>query len=309
MSPLKSQKTASVNAQSPSRVTTSREPYLKKFYYTLLVLILLCIIFFSLISVIVSVFILDTFQSIEEKDMESRMNRFSENLNNSIAYVGKTVADYAVWDDMARFTEGSYPAFSNEGMSQDSFKAIGIDIVAILNDSGDIIYEDDYTNPVGDKFPLQPVLSGYIQSQSPLVQNDENITGLTSLVFHTKNTSGILVSHPVQYHTTGTDGEGYVIMGRYFHPAYLQELSIILDEPAFLADKCKVEQLFPIQDEHPGQRSISTQVINESAIASYLKIPDPLSKETTYFGVIYPRKLYQEGLSTLTSYLLVILAV
>lgn len=287
-------------------MTGTSQQYLLKVKKVLLVVIVLFILIFSLISLILSFFILNTYQSFEENDMATRMNRFSESLNGSIINIERTAYDYAFWDDMALFSEGKNPDFPEQGMSRDSFIAINIDIIGIFNKSGYPLYLEDYSNPVDGQYLFRGELTEYINQSSPLVFSsvtDDN--SYRSLIFHKGNLSGVLVSHPIFYHTTNEPGNGYVIMGRYFNDAYLQEISVLLKNPVTLLSDNDVNARIPVLYDS-SEPKITVKILNESVIDGFLRIPDQISGEGSVFKISYPRDLYKEGISTLSTYLLLI---
>jgi sensor domain CHASE-containing protein len=59
------------------------------------------------------------------------MNHFSENLNNSIRNIERTVCDYSEWDDTALFSEGKFIDYPEQLLISDSFQAMNIDIAEI----------------------------------------------------------------------------------------------------------------------------------------------------------------------------------
>lgn len=117
-------------------MTLPDQSYLKRFRRILFAVIILSILVFSFVSFILSFFFLDAYRSFEENEMQSRMERFSDNLNNAIRNIERTVYDYSFWDDMALYSEGKYPDFPGQGMSSSSFMAIGIDFVGIFDREG-----------------------------------------------------------------------------------------------------------------------------------------------------------------------------
>lgn len=291
-------------------MTQPGQAYLERVKKVIIVVICLSIIVFSLGSLILSFFFLDAYRSFEENEMLSRMDRFSDNLNNSMKQIERTVYDYAFWDDMALFSDGEYPDFPGQGMSQSSFIAIGIDIVGIFDRDGNQLYADDYSNPQQGIYPFRPELEVYLKPDSPLFSiSPDSAEPFSSVIFHHGNASGILVSHPILYHTTEKPGNGYVVMGRYFEGPFIEELSIFFKQPVQLLSPDEASSLNLIDSGREKDRDAFARVRNDTTISGFLKIPDPISGEDTFFQVTYPRDIYREGVSTLSTYLLLILGI
>ncbi len=291
-------------------MTLPDQSYLKRFRRILFAVIIFSLLVFSVVSFILSFFFLDAYRSFEENEMQSRMERFSDNLNNAIRNIERTVYDYSFWDDMALYSEGIYPDFPGQGMSSSSFMAIGMDFVGIFDREGKQLYGEDYTHPLNGSYPVRSELAPYLTPKSPLLQGTSaSDTVFPSIIFHHGNLSGVLVSHPIFYHTTGIPGNGHVVMGRYFQGPLIEELSVFFKHPVQLPNP---DEIGPIPEHHRDlnqDRVIFVQVLNETRISGFLKIPDPVTGENTIFQVTYPRDLYQEGISTLSSYLLLILGI
>jgi PAS domain S-box-containing protein len=281
---------------------------LKKINSVLLVALFVIILCFSVISVFLTFFILDAYQSFEINDMTSRMNHFSENLNNSFRNIERTVYDYSVWDDMALFSEGKYNDFPEHGLSSESFQAMDIDIVGIFDTYGHSLFLEDYSVQKSGRYLYRPELETYFNTSCPLYDPELEESGnMHHLVFHTKNLSGILVSNQITYHSKPKQGSGHVVLGRYFNQTYLNELSVFLNQPVQLVDVSETESIFSKSTILNGQPSIAVHIENESTISGYLRVIDPISLEYTTFKITYPRSIYQEGFSALSSYLLLII--
>jgi CHASE4 domain. len=163
---------------------------LKKMNSVLLVALLVIILCFSVISVFLTFFILDTYQSFEINDMTSRMNHFSENLNNSIRNIERTVSDYSEWDDTALFSEGKFIDYPEQLLISDSFQAMNIDIAEFFNSSGHPIFLEDYSNHKSGKFLFRPELEAYFNASYPKYDTDVHDSKTRNyLIFHTNNLS------------------------------------------------------------------------------------------------------------------------
>ncbi len=154
---------------------------------------------------------------------------------------------------------------------------------------------------------FRPELEAYFNASLSKYDTDYMIQKPGLLNFHTNNLSGVLVSHLISYHTEPKKVSGYLVLGRYFNQTYLNELSVFLSQPVQLVDSSETDSIFPTSTIQNGQPSIAVHIENESTISGYLRVIDPISLEYTTFKITYPRSIYQEGFSALSSYLLLII--
>jgi PAS domain S-box-containing protein len=169
---------------------------------------------------------------------------------------------------------------------------------------------EDYTQKTDGSYPFRSEMMIYVQPDSPLFfTSADDKQKFASLIFHNANTSGLLVSHPIIYHTTGKPGNGFVMMGKYFQKPLLDELSVVFKHPIELLSRDEKHELGFPSPQSLQNRKIFVRIRNETTISGYLVIPDPVTGEETIFRVNAPRSLYLEGVGTLTSYLLLILCI
>ena len=284
--------------------TTEHQPLIKK-RRIFICAIILSIILFTLLSGIISVIILGTHQSFEEQEMQARMERFSDSLNQSAKGLSRTVEDYAVWDATAEYIEGKYPDYIAQETSEDSFISIDIDIIGFFDPQGNPVYSRDFTNKSGERYLSGPELEPYLNRNSPLINTINQSAQIQNILFNNGNKSGILVSRPVKYHTRDQPTGGTVVMGRYLTDSFQDELSLMLKNQVDILSPSEEETIYPPDDEHK-MSDIQVRVKNSTSINAYLRVHDPVSNRYTVFGIQYPRDIYQQGITTLTSYLALI---
>lgn len=280
---------------------TDTEQYpLKRSRQLLIFAIILSIILFTFLSVAISVIVLGTHQTFEEQDMQGRMVRFSDMVNMSMISMGRTVDDYAIWDDTAAFIEGKKSDYIQTQISAESFQLMDVQIVGFFDSQGKVSFFKDYTKSGGNLSDDLGDLDPYLNPDSLLINTINRSSSFRDIVFNTGTKSGILISGPVSYHSTGKRTGGTVVMGRYFTDTLQDELSLMLKNRIHILPQEEGEAYF---SGYPAGSDISVRIMNSSEIDASLRILDPMSGRYTYIGVQYPRDIYQQGVTALISYL------
>ena len=256
-----------------------------------------------MVSAVVSVIVLGTHQSFEENEMHARMERFHDALNNSVFSLGNTVEDYAVWDASAQFAEGNYPEFVEAELSNESFQKMGIDIIGYYDLNGKPLFQKDFSVPPDSPDQINPETRIYMPPFDPV---GDNVLSWSSdrkgIIFSHNNLSGILVYHPIVYHSMNRSPVGTIVMGRYFTENLLDELSVVLKKRVQLVQSGSVHKISP--GNHPISGSeILVTTLNDSAISASLQLEDPVSNDRITFITVSSRDIYQQGLSTLATFL------
>nr|WP_319537983.1 PAS domain S-box protein [uncultured Methanospirillum sp.] len=279
------------------------DPEYREFKKTRIILItsiVLFIVLFSSIVAFLSIIIVGTYQTFEENEMNSRMHRFQDALNNSMNILENTAIDYGEWDATARYIEGKYPQFVEAEISDETFRKMGINFVGFFDLKGTPFYYIDLSMPPEKGELINPALQIYLPHGNNTPDGRAPLPEKKKIVFSNGDVSGILIFVPIIYHTQNSSPVGTVVMGRYFADPFLDEISLVLKKRIEIIPEKTGSKLFPGNSQSPEIRVITE---SNSEISAYLKIPDKQSGQQVVFGVTYPRDIYQQGISTLGTFL------
>ncbi len=275
----------------------------KKTRIILITSIVLFIVLFSAIAAFLSFIILGTHQSFEESEMNSRMHQFQDALNNSMNTLENTAIDYGEWDASAQYIEGKYPNFVEAEISNETFRKMGIDYVGYFDLRGNPLYHIDLSMPPEKIGQINPAIQIYLPHDTLTPDGKAAEPEKKKIVFSNGNVSGILIFVPIIYHTQNSSPVGTVVMGRYFTDPFLDEISLVLKKRIEIIPEKTGLELFPGDSKSPEIRVIT---VSNSEISAYLKIPDHQTDKQVVFGITYPRDIYQQGISTLGTFLFLI---
>ncbi len=285
-------------------MTNNDEVVLRKNRKTIIYTIILVIVFFILLSSSISFILIGTYTAIEDDEVISRADRLQVSLNESIENLKRAADDYAVWDEMAEYVLFPTRKFEEMNLVDKSFIDLGLDIVGVYDKNLNPLYLHDFTQNETNGFPLDPAMEDYlIQAIHRMVPDGESSPENAGFIFQNGTRAGIIVVRPITYHTTDTQTGGVLIMARFFSEPFVKKLSIPFKSrlQVFLSDEEKIPGITELSRDEPV-----IVIKNETDITSIIAISDRLSGKKTLFQLTSPRTIYQQGLSTLFTYLLVI---
>ena len=131
------------------------------------------------INVIANSVLESSFRSLENKKMNTNIQRFHNALNNEIYQLETAVGDWSSWDDTYMFIGGEDNEFPDEYMDNITMTNLRTDVMIYINTSGDIFYEKgfDYS---------EQKLINVSSSLNNLLSNDSSLVNFVDLNASTK---------------------------------------------------------------------------------------------------------------------------
>lgn len=165
-------------------------------------------------------------RSLQRQDAENQLSLVERILSRETANLSVKQADWARWDDTYQFISDRNEAFISSNLNDESLKLIGVNIMAFVNNSGELVYGKQVYDgaPGGSSIPAE--LMSYFQGESDLLDFDD-LSPVKNGILTTSNAILLVTSQPI----TTSDGlgsrRGTLIFARYIDDEYMTTLTAL----------------------------------------------------------------------------------
>lgn len=251
----------------------------------------------GVIHLIASLILLRSFLSVEQQAVEQNIQKLSEMISNELQEFLSTVQDYAWWDDTYRYIQDHNSEYIDSNYSSATFLNLNVDVVAIMDSSGALIFGRRSNSSSGQISPL-----------TPQMQQQITATNAVWLDSASKCQSGLVKWHgslmllgvcPITTSEGTSPARGSLIMGRQFDADTLTKLSKLthlllemqLIDQASLPSHYEQAKLALL-----GGESGYIQAVNARYIAGYLLLRDIDHQPTALMQLRMQRVIFRQGL-------------
>ncbi len=274
---------------------------------TLLVLTVTLAALILLLNYVLRNTMTSSFSQLEDRNALVELDRAVNILQDSSADMALALRDWSKWAADVQFGQGSSPGSADEKLNDDTLSALNLNLILFVDSSSRIVYSKVF-DPQGD-------LPGDFTAKFETLARSGDLALLLNLP-----TAGYLVldgepliiaSQQIVARESSGIPDGTLIWGRHLDAIaisrYSERLRLALDlEVVNNADNPASPQLARSQLSASLPRVVS--VLDENTLSSYALLNDIFGAPNLVLKVTVPRLIYQEGLASLT-YFLVILTV
>ncbi|MDD5142085.1 PAS domain S-box protein [Methanoregula sp.] len=276
---------------------------------TSVILITLLIVILALIVLFVANISLTSYSTLEQQYVMQDIDLALSRLDSEYRSLSTITADWGQWDDTYEFVNGKDPAYESTNLLPGVYRNMEVSFIVMTNEKGEIVYSGAY-NPVNQTIGSIPQsLGGFLVPGSPLLDISERLITTTGILVLDRRPV-IVASCPIIHSDLTGIPTGSVIMGRY------------LDDTAAFVPVNPAQQVvrfFSAGDpEIPGSvresmervkddSARTIEIIGNDKIAGYALIRDINGEGRLFLEVQKPRTIYQQGVTTTTQYILIVL--
>jgi PAS domain S-box-containing protein len=292
-------------------IKSSCEGFMRLNEKILICIVLFFIVIISLISLFGSFFFLTGYSRIDEQDVGYRTGNAVIFLSLSQDNLVRLLNDWAPWDDTYQFVKSSGKTdYVENNLNPDTFRIIHIDLFAVTDLTGNVVYGRVYDKTHNTLLPLTPEILSHINSINGEMSGprlEETKSGIVSL----DNGFMLIGSGPVL--RTNLSGP---VAGRLFMGSYLGD-----EDTARIASVSSpgLKFLQPGDSRIPPQirdRLVSmpqlqplTVIRNDTTIDGFLLVNDIYGNPALVLYVEQARSFYQQGKAALISVILLELGI
>ncbi|MBP1928886.1 PAS domain S-box-containing protein [Methanolinea mesophila] len=253
-----------------------------------------------------------SFSSIESGEVQDDLHRVVFAVDHERSDLDSSLADWSMWDDTYYFSLGSNPGYAESNLMPATYQTLDLDMVLIYDPAGDLVYAREYNPSTGG---LEDVPAGLVEGldrdASLFSFSPADDTAAVSGLYSFGNRTVILAARPILQSNGEGPAEGTLVMIRSFDQDFMGYLSestgvqVALYAPWDMAGS---GALAAVGDRLATDPSPQVVPGNSTSISAYMPLEGLVPGETSYIlAITEPRVIYQSGLSTIWSFMVILL--
>jgi len=244
--------------------------------------------------------VLGAFVSLEEKNTQQSMNRFSNLLSEDLSSLDKVVRTWAPRDDTYSFMRNRDPAFIERNFRPDTFESDRFSFIVFLNTSGDIFYGKDVDLNSGEEGPLPQDIANVVSGNQILWNFTENRQSRSGFLLLPGGPL-MVASAPITTKNFDSVKNGILIVGRFLDEDEIRRIAGLTNQEVTVyrqSESGSPADVIAAQAELDQNRTIFIQPDSPSTIAGYSQIRDLYGNPILVVKIQLPREIYAQGLAT-----------
>jgi|GEM_PF-2268709 len=282
-------------------------------YKIWLFIILIISVTIIVINVIGNNILVTSYESLENKKMNTDIQRFHNALSNEINQLGTATRDWANWDETYLFLVEENDEFIDKNMDNETLTYLRTDVMIYVNSFGNIIYKKGFNYSKQTIMNVSSTLNSYIYKNSSLinfVDINDKFTGIIQL----PEGPMLIASLPVLTSNREGPSHGAIIWGRYLNSNELLLLSDITNLTISINTFNDQTSPSDFQDAALAlmkNNDIFIKPLDGDYIAGYSTITDIFGQPALIVKVVMDRDIYNQGITTIQYFqiLIVILGI
>jgi PAS domain S-box-containing protein len=245
--------------------------------------------------------LLGAFVTLEEKNTQQNMNRFSGLLAEDLSALDTIVRAWAPRDDTYTFMRDRDPAYIERNFRADTFTSNRINFVVFLNPSGSIFYAKAVDLVSGQEGPLPRNIADMVEGNQ-ILWNFTGNRGSTSGFLLLPEGPMMVASAPVTTKNFDSVKNGFLIVGRSLDESEIRRIGQLTNQQVMIYRRSEAGSPADIraaQVELDTNSSIYIQPDSPTTIAGYAQVPDLYGNPILIIKTQLPRQIYAQGQVTL----------
>lgn len=252
------------------------------------------------------------FAALEQQKLTEHCARVQAALQAELTELDRFTHDWSAWDDTYAYVVQRDEAYSQKNLLPASFDALNINLLAMIDTEGRLVYTGAYDTASRRMTVLPESLAACLTNMGPLTRHTcagTNVTGILSLP------EGLLLAASRPIVTSHEQGpiRGALVMGRWLDGALLSNLSARVHVPLEMWRVDRGSEGLP-----PAARTAYQHLLSEGTnesrethiccAAGYALLRDIRGTPAALFHTSVVRSVYGEGMRVVRYYLLALMA-
>jgi len=240
------------------------------------------------------------FDKIESQTVEKNVHRVTEAIAAKVDALNTFCYDWADWDDTYDFARGYNQEFVDRNFQDETFSSSDINIIAILDTSGKMVYGKAYDFADSMEIAFPDDFMDIVAAQG-LVNPADMDSGVSGII----NISGqptLIASRQILNSLSEGPTTGTIIMGRFLNTTVLSDLATTTHLPITLAPSATVQSnpdLKGVAALLNTAASVYVRAENNGYIAGYTFINDITGNPTLLVKIEMIRDIHAQGVKVI----------
>ncbi len=240
--------------------------------------------------------ILPSFENLEKQESQEAVTAAIKALDFSVSNLGRSVIDWAVWDDTYYFAQYRNSEYIRDFLMDSDFQTLGINFFMVISSNGSIVYCKSVDLQNGAEIPTSSEVQDQFRHNS-LIWNFSSPDDLVAGVFLLPNQTFLIASAPI----LTSVGEGPIVGALIYgedissiedsHVSEIANVAISIHR----ADEPETQNDPQFQSLFSNEKTIITRTNDTRTISGFVLIKDINSNPAIIMQVDQDRDIYRQG--------------
>ncbi len=255
--------------------------------------------------------LLDSYVKLDEESVHADVQRLNSAVENELSQMKTSSRDWSSWDDTYEFITNRDEDYITANLVDESFLNFSLNLMVFVNSSGEVVYskaydlqnEEEVAMPDSFQQHLYPADTALLHLTDP----SSTVTGILLL----PEGPMLVSSNPILTSADQGPIRGALIWGRYLDETVIDALAaqtlLSLDIITFADGESLTN--FPEIQQPLLEDTIFVSPLSSESISGYSMMRDIYGEPALILKVDESRTIYQQGLTTVNYFLLLVVAV
>lgn len=281
---------------------------------TLFILGITLLLAIALILCLSYTVLIGSYSTFEQESARDSVIQAGKTIQYEISLIESKCGEWSRWDESYRFVSNEDPEYVRENLNQDSFDNLGLNILLFLNQKHEVIFATGYNTTNHERYPINASDIAQITSM-PYLFSHEQLISSRSGILSLNGRPVLLVSQPILKSTYEGPSAGFLIFGKYLDHQEIQKISDVTSLNLSVLPIESLDSVIPPYNQEVGKMNDSVdsplfvKVIGPDLIAGYSVLRDIDGNQSFILQVTENRALYNQGLTTIGSFIAILIAI
>jgi len=247
------------------------------------------------------------FDKVEREETARHVQRVRDALNAVIVGMSSKTVDWAAWDDTARYVTDGNDEYVKSNLGPESIINLNVDAVIFIDAQGNLVQARGRADPAqGACDPPQDLLA--LTLGTPRIMKHPSAQSSVCGTVVLESGIWMLSSRPIVASDLKGPIRGTLVFARRISKEFVREIAdqTHLDVEIYPRHEALKTGESPDVAEALATAGLAVKVIGDQKIAGFALIPDVLGNDSLVVQAAMPRRIYQEGMTSMRFQLLAI---
>ena len=256
------------------------------------------------------VVLLRGFSNVEEDFARQNLERASSALLNELSTLDRTTNDYSSWDHSYAYLSGKDPQFPQSDLPPITLGQLRLNFVVIVDRTGRKVFSRGFNLVTLEEAPLPKGLEEALKPGAALITANNESTGRLGILLLPAGPT-LIDSRPILTSESNGPALGTMMMGRLLDSDEIVRLGAMthMDIAVNRLDSDRIPDDFKAAVNAMTQQGlIYVRPYDKKSLAAYEEMRDIQGKPAIALRILLPRKIYEQGQTSLVQFVMLLLA-
>lgn len=259
------------------------------------------------LNVISRLILLDNYRQLEQRSVESNLDRVREDVDDDLTSIGRMNADWAYWDQSARFIQDHNSAYIDENLGVNTFINLHINVMMYFDTSGKVVFSRAVDLDRGVEIPVPTGLDRYLKANSSFLHHESDPESLVEGTLLLDNGAILVTTRAILNDAHQPPAGGTLLLGRFLNNKEIASIadSLNLNLTAYNVNDSQLPDDVTVAREMLAKSASDTLVrpLSDSQVAGYTVSRTPDGEPVLFWRITLPREIYAQGNASISYFL------